>query len=779
MARAFAAHATDRIRKFLFRPIVDDKMLRGHVKLLAEPAYRRLLKAEPLLRRSIPVLIVVFVLTLAFVRASYLLSDRTAILNEAQDDLSLIAAALTAQLNGAEAVLPQSGFKTALQAALADALPPRATSDGRQIIVTDAAGAVAATAPLRVDLDAASITEVLGHSQPLTTFGARAGVLELDLPSGSNVYATVRHLNGRIGMVALLQPTDAILSSWRSRVSANVSLFVCTAGTLIILVYAYFAQATRALEADAIYSTTHSRIETALQRGRCGLIDWDLSRGRMFWSTSMYDILHMRPRDDLIGFGEVNALVHPDDGNLYELAESLLRDHEFLVDRIFRMRREDGKWIWMQIRAEIVKETPTGSPHLIGIAVDVTEQRRLAERTATADMRLRDAIETISEAFVLWDTENRLVMCNSKYQQFYDLPDAEVTAGSAYGDVMKVAREPIVMTQITEQGRPEAGARSYEAQLDGDRWLQISERRTKDGGFVSVGTDISALKRHEEKLMDSERRLMATVADLRQSRQKLEIQAQQLVELAEKYAEEKNRAEEANHAKSEFLANISHELRTPLNAIIGFSDIMQQGMFGELGSEKYLEYCSDINESGTHLLDVINDILDMSKIETGKFDIKLEAIDLSAIVGESTRIMTAEADEKNIAIEVDLPPTFEMNADRRAMKQILINLISNAIKFTETGGRVAIRADREHGGSRIEIEDTGIGIPREEIGQLGQPFVQIENQFTKSHKGAGLGLAISRSLVKLHGGDMEIRSTEGVGTVVSIALPDADDGGTA
>ena len=260
----------------------------------------------------------------------------------------------------------------------------------------------------------------------------------------------------------------------------------------------------------------------------------------------------------------------------------------------------------------------TGAParrpglHLIGIAVDITEQKSLVEKTVAADMRLRDAIETIPEAFVLWDADNRLVLCNSNFQELPSCPTKRSPSAHSYEAVVAAGSKPVVRNKIIND-RPKSipGARTFEAQLEDGRWLHISERRTKDGGYVSVGTDITASKTHEEKLIDSEKRLMASVADLRH-------RSSGSAELAEKYAEEKTRAEDANQAKSKFLANMSHELRTPLNAIIGFSEIMESGMFGPLGAEKYHEYCSDIRASGQYLLDVINDILDMSKIEAGR-----------------------------------------------------------------------------------------------------------------------------------------------------------------
>ncbi len=740
----------------------------GHAKLLAHPAYEKLLSAEPLLRRLIPILIVIFLLIVGAARFVELYQHKAEREYDARETMGLIAAVLSSALDKAHPG-EASADTDAIRATLSATLPPSATGNGRRIYVTDHDGLIVATAPRDVDAESVPLVRVLGESQPLTIFGVRAGVLEIALADGTPALATVHHLEGGAGDVAVVAPLASVYDSWRADVSLNVAIFMGTSAILLVILYGYFAQASRAVEADQIYSETQARFETALMRGRCGLWDWDLARGRMFWSRSMFEIIGLEPRDALIGFGEVAGLIHPDDGDLMTLAESLYEAGEATVDRMFRMRHTDGRWVWLRARAELV-DRESGEPHLIGIAVDVTEQMRLVERSKTADIRLRDAIETISEAFVLWDADNRLVMCNSKYQQLHGMPDSALAPGTPYADVIAAGRKPLVRAQVVVDGRPEEGARSFELQLEDGRWLQINERRTKDGGFVSVGTDITQLKRHEAKLIDGERRLMATIADLRQSRQKLEMQAQQMVELAEKYAEEKNRAEDANRAKSEFLANISHELRTPLNAIIGFSEVMQSGMFGELGSPKYGEYCKDINQSGAYLLGVIDDILDMSRIEAGRMTLELEDLILDDLVEESIRIVQAQADARNIKVVTDVGRNLRMRGDRKALKQIMLNLLSNAVKFT-LEGEITIRARTTGTAVTFSVEDTGIGIATESLEKLGRPFEQVSNQFTKSHRGSGLGLAITTSLAELHGGAIRIRSREGHGTIVSVRLP--------
>ena len=233
-------------------------------------------------------------------------------------------------------------------------------------------------------------------------------------------------------------------------------------------------------------------------------------------------------------------------------------------------------------------------------------------------------------------------------------------------------------------------------------------------------------------------------------------------------------AEDASRAKSRFLANMSHELRTPLNAILGFSEVMTHELFGPVANSRYLDYARLIHESGGHLLELINSILDMSKIEAGRFKLTPERFDLAETVRHSLRLVKFQAERNSVTIEeVIAPEAREIVADKRAVMQILINLISNGVKYTPRGGSVRIAASRRDSLIEIAVSDTGVGIGEADLKRVGEPFERVESEYTRAKEGTGLGLALVQALAQLHGGSMKMESVLGEGTTVRIELPNA------
>ncbi len=433
-------------------------------------------------------------------------------------------------------------------------------------------------------------------------------------------------------------------------------------------------------------------------------------------------------------------------------------------DVSFRVPDRNGRTAWIDARGQGLDAGQDGYHRIIGVALDVTDERIAQARAQAAEARLRDAIDSVSEAFVLWDRNGRLLMCNNNFRTFFSVEPRLLKAGASRETIIRYAQLAIKRerpSRISEKG-------VREAELNDGRWVQISERRTAEGGMVVTAVDITAIKKQEEARRKNEEELQAAVHDLQSSQE-------QLAELARKYEAEKIKAEAANQAKSEFLANMSHELRTPLNAINGFSEIMVGELFGPLGDKRYQGYAQDILDSGQHLLNLINDILDMAKIEAGKLNLKLEPMHIEEVVEDSVRLMRNRADAAGLDLLVDIPKLPEVDGDYRALKQVLLNLLSNAIKFTPRAGKVTVKAALELGPQgervRVGVQDTGIGISEKDLERLAKPFEQIENRLSKTTQGSGLGLALTKSLVEMHGGSLDMQSEPGKGTWVSFTLP--------
>lgn len=716
------------------------------------------------MRAGVPILVSVFAFTFAIIGTISITQLRDETLADAISELELVALTISSQIDRADRNSPAKPGQVHEQE-----FPGKIAAHQRRVFVTDKNGQIVGGMPASHGA-IASIQDVFGQAHPLIAFAEKAGVMRINLLNGEDAIATVRTLAEPLGFVAVVQPVDTVLAGWRAAAWRTAILVLAVDLILLLITSAYIWQTARTNDALLACDRLTHRMDNALIHGHCGLWDWDLARGRIHLSESMYEIIGLPAKKEAISVGDFNAMLHPQDGDLLKIAELALSERRPVIDRIFRIKNANGEWLWLRARAELDESRKNGT-HLVGVALDITTQRKLEEQTRTADERLADAIETISEAFVLWDSSNHLVINNSKFRTFLDLPDKINLQGMHYDAVMDLATLPKVTSNTTLAGQDIPGAQTYEAQLEDDRWLQINERRTADGGYVSVGTDITKLKKHEEKLLESERRLLATVADLRKSRQALEIQAGQLAEMAEKYLDQKAEAEVANRAKSEFLANMSHELRTPLNAIIGFSEMMETQQFGALGSERYLDYSTNIRESGQHLLRVIGDILEMSRLDSGDFHIVREEMCVGDVLESTVSLIRSRCNEKNISVLANIKQGLFARADKNAIEKVLFVVLDNAARFTPADGNIKIYAAVEGQNIIIDVADSGKGIEPRDLRRIGKAFEQFNAPLENGMKGSGLGLAIARSIVSLHGGTISIASQVGLGTKVSIRLP--------
>lgn len=379
-----------------------------------------------------------------------------------------------------------------------------------------------------------------------------------------------------------------------------------------------------------------------------------------------------------------------------------------------------------ELDAEIGAASNDELGQLLGsMAVMRDNIREMMEREVmarlSAQTSLVNAIESSDEGVILLDTEGRILLSNSQVIAFFpDLADC-FGAGMPLPGKLEAA-----LTQPTGEIR-----------LFDSRWLRLSRSATADGGSVIIASDITLLKERETVLREA-----------------------------------KDQAESASRSKSEFLANMSHELRTPLNAVLGFSEIIRDAIMGPVDA-RYQEYANDIYTAGRHLLSLINDVLDLSKIEVGRLELQEGNVDIADVLASCHRIISGRAKEAALDVKVNVMPELPpVRGDERRLKQIVLNLLSNAVKFTPAGGSVVVSAIMLHSGELvISVADTGIGMRPEDVKLALEPFRQLDGALNRRYEGTGLGLPLVQRLVQLHGGTLSIKTAPGAGTTITLRFP--------
>jgi PAS domain S-box-containing protein len=444
----------------------------------------------------------------------------------------------------------------------------------------------------------------------------------------------------------------------------------------------------------------------------------------------------------------------------------------------YRFHTPDGRETWVLGRAVAERDATGKIIGYLGTVTDITERKRAEDLAREGEAAYRSLFQ--NSPLSLWEEDF------SEVRRYIDRLRADGVGDlrayfAGHRDALSHCATLVRVTQVNHAAVALARARDADELFENvsrlfsdetldffgeeilalaDGWLKFEGETvglTLDGERLDLAIKLSLLPGHE----DWSKVLISVIDQTARKRADRALQAA------------KEQAETASRAKSEFLANMSHELRTPLNAIIGFAELMQSGLLDGKGPERFHAYASDIRTSGTHLLEIINDVLDVARIEARETRLEEEIVHIDHIIRATVQIMADQAERAGLALASEVPPRLpHLRADGRALRQILINLVSNAVKFTPRGGRVAIGARTEDAGDVcLWVADTGIGIAAEDIDKLMQPFAQLDNPYQRKHRGTGLGLALVRSLTELHGGKATIESTLGVGTTVSVQLP--------
>ncbi|MDO8359722.1 MAG: ATP-binding protein [Devosia sp.] len=383
---------------------------------------------------------------------------------------------------------------------------------------------------------------------------------------------------------------------------------------------------------------------------------------------------------------------------------------------------------------------------LIMAGLGYRRRQPFAKAGAAETRFLPDLLSTIPFGIACWSTEGRLLVCNEQFRSRVDAGALDIRPGASYAQSVRRLVEGGYMQIVTETDRN----RVLELRREDGSFLVIDERPLESGGFVTLISDVTERRRADNMLTS--------------------IREEQRI-LARRYHEEKLRAEAASRSKTSFLAHLSHDIRTPLNHIIGFAELMRHQTYGPLGDARYVGYVDSIRLSGERLLSFFASILDLAELEGGRRVLEAGPLGVDDLLVAVTRRFSAQAQRAGISLSLGTPCGAELIGDRFSLERMMSNLLDNAIRFTPAGGRVSVAAHAASDGVVLEVTDTGIGMGPERLSALSQPFAFGDAALTKDREGAGLGLAIARTIVELSGGRLAIDSRPGLGTTVAVSLP--------
>jgi signal transduction histidine kinase len=396
-------------------------------------------------------------------------------------------------------------------------------------------------------------------------------------------------------------------------------------------------------------------------------------------------------------------------------------------------------------------------------------EARLSARRFQQDKAILEALmKAMPDGIMLVDPDGRILLWNERLFDVLELDRPAILDAADATDALSAtlaARGDEALAIERGLASAPAGTSVQEILTSTGKWIERRVTVVRGLGCVAIYRDVARRKRREIEMEENQKRLQKQATVLTQLAEDLDT-ARQTAEQA------RIEAETASRTKSSFIAGMNHELRTPLNAILGFAQVIAQQRFGTGALDRYSEYADHIISSGEHLLSLINDLLDLAKIEAGKMDLHPQPIDIKPLLSSTMLMVKETAANGGVTLRLEAPDgPIIVSGDPRRLKQCFLNLISNAVKFTPGGGRVVVTVTPGRGCVDVAVADTGIGVKAGDIAKIFEPFGQIDSALARRHVGSGLGLPLARSLVELHGGDLSFRSVEGAGTTVTVSLP--------